>query len=107
MEQINSILKKKNVDNVNVEESIYNNVNVEALIRRIQEAIDKPKAVGEILAVELNAPQNKKFYIKLAYQYPPEILFECLALAREAEREHRIRTDIARYFYGILKKKRL
>ncbi len=107
MEDLNSILKRKNVGtNVNVDNNIYNNVYDENVVQRIRDAIDKPKAIGEMLAEKLNAPNNLKLYIKLAYQYSTETLFECLALTNEAQKDGRIRTTPAQYFYGIVVRKK-
>lgn len=109
MDDINSIIKKKNVtQNVNVDNNIYNNVYDDNVAEKINETIDKPKAIAEILTEKLNAPHNLKLYIKLAYQYPVETLFKCLALTKEAEREGRIKKSAAQYFYGIvIRNKRL
>ena len=105
MEDTKSILKRYNVkENVNVNNNI-DNVNVEELVRIVNEAIDKPRAIAETLADKLNAPGNIKFYIKLASQHSHGLLFECLALTKEADREGRVKTDLARYFYGILRNK--
>lgn len=98
------ILSKNNV-NVNVDKDLYNNVYDENVASRIQDAVDKPKAIGEIIAEKLEAPRNLKLYIKLAYQHSQETLFECLALTNEAFREGRITTTKAQYFYGIVKRK--
>lgn len=100
----NSIIRR--TYNVNVDKDIYNNVYDVNVASKIRDAVDKPKAIGEILAEELNAPQNLKFYIKLAYLYPQETLFECLALTNEAAKENRINTDRPRYFYGVVKRKK-
>lgn len=106
METINNILKRKHVENVNVDKDIYNNVNVEELVRKIKEATDKPKAIGSILAEELGAPENLRFYIKLTYIYSQETLFECVALTKEAHREGRIYSTLGQYFYGIVRRKK-
>lgn len=105
MEPINNIVSKRN--NVNVVKELSNNVYDDNIASKIQEALDKPKAIGEILAEKLDAPDNLKLYIKLAYQFPQTILFECLSLTDEASREGRIRTTRAQYFYGIVKRRRL
>lgn len=105
MKNINGSLIRRTY-NVNVDKNIYNNVYDDNVSSKIRDAIDKPKAIGEILAEELNAPQNLKFYIKLAYLYPQETLFECLALTNEAAKENRITTDRPRYFYGIVRRKK-
>lgn len=96
----------KRVSNVNVHKDNSNNVYVENVAKKIEEALDKPKAIAEILAENLNAPSNLKFYLKLVYQYPTATLFECLALTKEAEREGSIRTTKAQYFYGIVRRKK-
>ena len=92
--------------NVNDDEYIYNNVYDDNVASRIQEAIDKPKAIGEILAEKLNAPGNIKLYTKLAHQYSADLLFECVALTNEADKEDKIRTTRAQYFYGIVRQKK-
>lgn len=109
MKDIGSLIKEKRVNpNVNVvnNNNIYNNVYDDNVASKIREALDKPKAIGEILADKLDTPKNLKFYIKLAYLNPPEFLFECLALTEEAAREGRIRTSKAQYFYGVVRKKK-
>lgn len=102
---IGSILQSKS-NNVNVVRDIPTYVYDESVAQKIRDAVDKPKAIGEILAKELDAPQNTKFYIKLAYQYLVATLFECLALTKEASNEGRIQTTCAQYFYGIVRKKK-
>lgn len=109
MKRIGDLLKNNETvlqrDDVNVDNNISINVYDDNVARRIREAIDKPKAIVELLAQELGAPSNRKFYIKLAYQYSIESLFECLSLTKEAHREGRIKTTRAQYFWGIVKKK--
>ena len=102
---LKDIVSKRNY-NVNVDKDITNNVYDENVANRIQDAVDKPRAIGEILAEKLGAPSNVKFYIKLAYQYSLETLFECLSLTEEASRNNLIKTDKARYFYGIVRRKK-
>lgn len=104
MEQINKILIRRN--NVNVDKYNTNNVYDVQVAKKIRDAIDKPKAIAEILAEKLNKPQNTRLYIKLAYEYSTETLFRCLALTEESFVEGRIKTDKARYFYGIVKKQK-
>src|SRR3989344_5908572 len=95
------IFQPVNSNNVNVDSnSILNNVYDEDVARRIKEAIDKPRAIGEILSEKLSAPQNIKLYIKLAQKCSDMLLFECLAITEEAYRERRILTTKARFFYG-------
>lgn len=97
----------KSLNNVNVDkDNLINNVYDDVVASRIKSAIDKPKAIGEILSEKLNAPDNIKFYIKLAYQYSEDTLFECIALTEEAAREGKIKTDRPRYFYGIVRRKK-
>lgn len=102
---INDILSQQHY-NVNVVKDSTNYVYDENVAKKIRDAIDKPKAIGEIIADKLDAPSNVKFYIKLAYKYPIAILFECLALTSEAFKEGRIKTTRSQYFYGIVKKMR-
>lgn len=102
MENIKSIIKRKNVS---VDRNLINNVYNDVVASKIEEALDKPKAIGEEIANALNAPQNIKFYIKIAYLYPLETIFECLALTKEALREGRIEKSAAQYFWGILRRK--
>lgn len=104
MDHISSIVA--NLNNVNVDNNINNNVYDEDIANRIQRAIDKPKAIGEIIAEKLNAPNNTKLYIKLTREYSAEILFRCLALTEEASKDHLIRTTKAQYFYGIVRRQR-
>ncbi len=104
MDTIKNTLGKRSY-NVNVVNNLDNNVNND-IVEKIRDAIDKPKAIGEDLAEKLNSPQNLKFYIKLAYQYPTETLYECLALTNEAQREGIIKTTSAQYFYGIVRRKK-
>lgn len=105
MNLIKNVLSNR-PNNVNVVSNNYNNVYDNNVASKIEDAVDKPKAIGEIIAEKLNAPQNLKFYIKLAYLYPQETLFECLALTNEAAKENRIATDRPRYFYGIVRRKK-
>ena len=106
MEPIKKLFPERKY-NVNVDNDLSNNVYNDNVAKKIQEALDKPKAIGQILADKLDAPQNLKFYIKLAYQYSTEVLFECLALTEEAFREGRIKTTKAQYFYGIVRRKKI
>lgn len=101
---IHTILKGKRY-NVNVDKSLSNNVYDDNVARKIQDALDKPKAIGQIVAEKLEAPSNIKLYIKLAYQYPINTIFESLSLTEEAHKAGRIRTTKAQYFYGIIKRK--
>ena len=107
MDSLKGIIGRKTINNVNVVNNICNNVYDDNVAFKIRDALDKPKAIGEILAEKLNAHSNTKFYIKLAYQIPQETLFECLALTNEADRENRIRTSKAQYFYGIVRRKKI
>jgi hypothetical protein len=75
------------------------------LLQEINDAIDKPKAIGQEIATALNSPGNLKFYIKLAYQYPQETYLNAIALTKEAMQEGRIKTTPSQYFWGILKRK--
>ena len=105
MDSVNNILTRR-INNVNVDNNINNNVNVEELVRELQGEVDKPNALAEILVKQLEAPQNKRFYLKLAREYPIETLFKCLALTKEASRDGLIRTSKAQYFYGIVKRQK-
>ena len=108
MQKIGDLLTYNHVptnENVNVEKEISNNVYDDNVAFKIRDAVDKPRAIGQILAEKLNAPHNVKFYIKLAQQYSVDVLFESVALTNEMWNEGRIRTTKAQYFYGILRKK--
>ena len=105
MDSVATVIDTKGY-NVNVDKDILNNVYDENVANKIREAVDKPKAIGQILAEKLNAPLNVRFYIKLVYQYPLKTLFECLALTDEAYREGRIKSTKAQYFWGIVKRKK-
>lgn len=106
MEDLNSILKRKTFStNVNDDKNIYNNVYDENVASKIENAVDKPRAIGEDLAEKLGAPNNLRLYIKLARQYPISTLYECLALTNEAYEARLIRTTKAQYFYGIVIRK--
>ena len=104
MEQVNKVLLNRK--NVNVDNYINNNVYDEQVAKKIQDAIDKPKAIGEILTEKLNAPHNLRLYIKLSYEYSTETLFRCVALTEEAFKQGLIKTDKARYFYGIVRRQK-
>ena len=101
----NTLLKRPNYVNVVKDNNLINNVYDDNVASRIKDALDKPKAIGEELSKSLNASGNLKFYIKLAYQYHQETLFECLALTKEAQREGKIKTTPAQYFGALLKKR--
>mgnify|MGYP001612683420 CR=1 FL=1 len=102
---IGDILEQKHY-NVNVVKDSSNYVYDEDVAKKIRDAIDKPKATGEIIAERLDAPKNVKFYIKLVYQYPITTLFECLHLTHEAHKEGYIKTTKAQYFWGIVRRKK-
>ena len=105
MEKLGNLLTNNHIpkrNNVNVDNNNTNNVYDENVAHKIQDALDKPKAIGEVLAEKLGAPGNLKFYIKLARQYPQAILFECVSLTNEAVKEGRIRKSPSQYFWGIL-----
>lgn len=104
MDKIGSLLKGRTF-NVNVDKDISKYVYDENVAIKIREALDKPKAIAEDIAEKLGATHNVKLYISLVYKYPIHHLYECLALTKEAHREGRIRTSMAQYFYGIVKKK--
>jgi len=105
MENIKEIMDRRS-PNVYVDKDIYNNVYDENVASKIKDAIDKPKAIGQILVEKLDAPNNLRLYIKLAYQYPIEFLFLCVALTEEAYKDGLIRTTKSQYFYGIVKQKK-
>lgn len=102
---VNDILSQRH-HNVNVVNNNANYVYDVNVANKIREAVDKPKAIGEIIAERLSAPKNVKLYIKLAYQYPIATLFECLHLTDEAYREGLIKTTKAQYFWGIVRRKK-
>lgn len=94
--------------NVNVEDNIeiVNNVYDDIVAAKIRDAVDKPRAIGEILSEALHKPENLKFYIKLAYLYSEITLFEALAITKDAYKQGKITTTQAQYFYGVLKNMR-
>lgn len=96
-----TVLEKRN--NVNVNKDITNNVYVDVGdIEKINEASDKHKAIGELLAEKLGKPNNLNLYIKLSYLNPATSLFEWIAIALEAYRNGRTK-DPGGYFYGIVR----
>lgn len=102
MDSIKDLINSKR-NNVYVDKNIKNNVYVDvADIERINEAADKHKAMGELLADKLGKPQNIKLYIKLSYLNEPSLLFEWAALALEAFKEGRTQNP-GGYFYGIVR----
>lgn len=103
MDNVGQIVAKRN--NVYVGNNTNNNVYDEEMARRIQEAVDKPKAIAKELSEKLNAPQNKRLYIKLAYEYPAETLFRCLAITLDTARSKPIRSKAA-YFYGVVRRQK-
>ncbi len=105
MDTPGDILSQKRY-NVNVVKDSTNYVYDENVANKIRESVDKPKALGEIIAERLGAVKNIKFYIKLVYQYPITTLFECLHLTDEAYREGHIKTTKAQYFWGIVRRKK-
>ena len=94
-----------NSNNVNVKDNNIYNVNVEELIKKVQERVDRPNAIGESFARALGAPQNLRLYVKLARDYPQDLLFECLALTKDAALRGVIKTSPAQYFWGIFRNK--
>lgn len=102
MNNINGTISRK-LNNVYVDKDINNNVyfNVDD-IEKINIAIDKHKAVGELLAEKLSKPQNVKFYIKLSYLNQSPFLLEWAAIALDAHKNGKA-SDLGKYFYGIVK----
>ena len=104
MESINGVLARRSF-NVNADKDLDNNVYDENVASKIENAVDKPRAIAEDLVEKLDAPDNLRFYIKLARQYDIGVLYESLALTKEASEAGLIKTTKAQYFYGIIRKK--
>ncbi len=102
MDSIKDLLGSRR-NNVYVDRNIKDNVYVDvADIEKINEAADKHKAIGELLAEKLGKPQNVKLYIKLSYLNPPALLFEWAALALSGFNERKTE-NLGSYFYGIVR----
>lgn len=97
----------------NVNKDISNNVNnvedeFDKLLGKIIEISgDKPDSIGQTIAEKLNDVRNVNFHIKTAKLNQPQILFEALALTLDAYKQGLIRTSRAKYYVGILKRKRV
>lgn len=103
MESLEEIIRRRS-PNVNADKDI-SNVYDENVASKIENTVDRPRAIAEDIAEKLNAPDNLRFYIKLARQYPTGVLYESLALTKEAYNAGLIRTTKAQYFYGIVRQK--
>ncbi len=102
MDSIKDLINSRR-NNVYVDKDIKNNVYVDvADIEKINEAIDKHKAVGELLAQKLGTPKNINLYIKLSYLNQSSLLFEWAAIALDASKEGRT-SNPGGYFYGIVR----
>lgn len=102
-------LKKRS----NVNKDISNNVNnvedeLDKLLGKIIEISgDKPESIGQTIAEKLNDVGNVNFHIKTARLNQPQILFEALALTLDAYKQGLIRTSRAKYYVGVLKRKKV
>lgn len=106
--------KKKELNKrSNVNKDISNNVNnVEDELDKLLEKIieisgDKPESIGQTIAEKLNDVGNLNFHIKTAKLNQPQILFEALALTMDAYKQGFIRTSRAKYYVGVLKRKKV
>lgn len=109
-------LKKDNVNNVNVsnDNKYLNNVNSKVekalnnLMNLLDEQTNKPKAIAEEIRRKLGDDKNNlNFHIKMAKNYKAGVLFECLSIALDAQRNRVIRKSLPEYYVGILKRKGL
>lgn len=96
----NVVLKRKN--NVHVDNNTTNNVYVDVDIKKLNESIDKHKAIGELVAEKLGRPNNVELYIRLSYLNRFDQLLEWCALALDAFHQNRTK-DVGGYFYGIVR----
>jgi hypothetical protein len=120
MEQINQVLKTKTSlkkNNVNVDNSVLNNVNVdnvgqatEIFLAAIENQEDKPRAIAEIICDKLgDSKDNLRFHLKMANKYreQPEVLIECVHIALAAQKDGIVRTTVAKYYVGVLRRKKM
>jgi|GEM_PF-2276320 len=106
-------VNKSNTTNVNVDINTLNNVYVTRKEQLLEEFIEKfieecggePRAVAETIAKKLNDTRNLNYHLKMAKTVDPQILFESLSEALQAQREARVRTTVIKYYVGILKNK--
>lgn len=65
----------------------------------------KNDGIAQTLAEKLGDKRSMNYYKYIAKNYPMSLIFECLSIALDAKRSNRIRTTVAKYFTGIIKKK--
>ena len=118
MKKVSEIInnKKLNVNNVNVENGnkYINNVNneVEKAFNNLMTLLDKQKNKPMAIAQEIREKlgddeKNLNFHIKMAKRCDSKILFECLSIALDAQRNNKVKTSLPKYYVGILKHKKL
>ena len=78
------------------------------LVEGVYEEKNKPKVIAEQIRKQLgDEPKNLNFHLKMAKNYKAEILFECLSIALDAQRNKMINTSLPKYYVGILRRKGL
>lgn len=116
---VDEILKEKEQltvnSTVNSYKDINNTVNSSVVDDKYQELENKtnsyldelrgnPEFVADKLSRELDDQKSLKFYLLLAKNTDPSILFEALSCTKIAEREDKIKYKKWAYFRGILNK---
>lgn len=100
-----------NIDSKNTNNHVSNveNSTIEEILNLFSKRFADNKAkndwVAQTLADKLNDKKSINYYKYVAKNYPISLLFECLSIAIDTQRSGRIKTTVARYFTGILKKK--
>lgn len=110
MEGINNLLKGKVRPTVNSSSKSLSTVNSnKQLSEQIEELVlrygAKPEYIADQLAQGLDDTKSKRYYLILAKEIPPEVLFESLSYTKMAGQDGRIRTKKAIYFQAILRRK--
>lgn len=111
---VNNVVRKDVNDN-NVNKNNSNNVtNVENLTReellellnkKFIDEKEKRKWIVEELIGKLNDSSNANYYKSIAERYPAELLLECLSITQDADKRGVIKSTLAKYFVGVLKRR--
>lgn len=96
----------KNINTVN-SISYTNEELVKKICNLIEEENLQPEGIALRLAELLNDKRSLKYYILLAKEHSPGVLFDAAYIAKEKSELGELRTSSPIYFIGILRKKGL
>ena len=93
----------KHVENVSIEDLTKEEI-ISELEKRFKDEADKQKWVADDLASSLSDTGNLNYYRSIVSKYPADFLFECRSIAKDALRDGIVRTTVAKFFVGVVKR---